>query len=502
MTGSSNAYCARLGVTRIPRVEEFVGRRGPFGPTKLFDLMIVALLENGEPMTFDSVVARLDKAGARSPVGDLPLSLKKSWRRRNPIYQDESGRLALDLVHPDLSGRLFSLGLRPPYVEPLPDPPPIAMPGDDVPLSLADVEAAFRGRPLYSISPARIAAAVLEARGESMTAEAIDEELRLLGAGAPLLLNHAWQQVNSTVVRVSGQTLTLDQESPQLPGMRRAVRRRAEQELRRRAGEERFRKQKALAGARIAEIRAREEREAQSLRRVMLRLVPDAGEPAGLACADLQTLNIRTFLFDEIKRACLEIDSYDVVAGIEVRECLRRLGLSIARFQTIELGPPKKTVKLNRRGDRLRLTPELVISGSTGIRRPLTEAATLAADIAARSLGRLRRALERDAKSLVTFYDYVRLHRYARLRWGFLDERLHVDWPVPGDESLHGILENAARNGSTVELVLGRAPSWKAPWADARRGTISRFEWGSFRFQEGVLSQVCDGADVQAARVL
>src|SRR3990172_13002450 len=43
--GSQNAYCDRLKTLRIPRVEEFVGRRGPFGPITIFDLTIVALLE-------------------------------------------------------------------------------------------------------------------------------------------------------------------------------------------------------------------------------------------------------------------------------------------------------------------------------------------------------------------------------------------------------------------------------------------------------------------------
>ena len=78
MTAPANPCCTRLGATRIPRVEELVGRRSPFGPTKLFDLMIVALLENGGPMTFDAVVARLEGAGAYSLGGDISLSLKKS----------------------------------------------------------------------------------------------------------------------------------------------------------------------------------------------------------------------------------------------------------------------------------------------------------------------------------------------------------------------------------------------------------------------------------------
>jgi len=111
---SPNAYCDRLKTLRVPRVEEFVGRRGPFGPVTLFDLTIVALLENGGPMTLESVAGRLEEAGAHSGAGDMILSLKKSRRRRNPIYEDEEGLLALDLPHPELESRLFALDLRPP----------------------------------------------------------------------------------------------------------------------------------------------------------------------------------------------------------------------------------------------------------------------------------------------------------------------------------------------------------------------------------------------------
>ena len=149
--GTGNAYCDRLQTLRVPRVEEFVGRRILLGTATLFDLMIVALLENGGPMSLEAVAKRLEKAGARSGVGDMLLSLKKSWRRREPIYEDEAGLLALNVTYPELDLRLFTLGLRPPYADPIPEPPPIEIPGEpgeEVPLSLEEVDAAFRGRRL------------------------------------------------------------------------------------------------------------------------------------------------------------------------------------------------------------------------------------------------------------------------------------------------------------------------------------------------------------------
>ncbi|MGH9337126.1 MAG: hypothetical protein ACRD21_25560 [Vicinamibacteria bacterium] len=47
--GTGNTYCDRLETLRIPRVEEFVGRRVLLGPANLFDLMIVALPRKRRP---------------------------------------------------------------------------------------------------------------------------------------------------------------------------------------------------------------------------------------------------------------------------------------------------------------------------------------------------------------------------------------------------------------------------------------------------------------------
>jgi len=140
--------------------------------------MVVALLERGGPMSLDAIAERLLDAGADSRAGDMLLSLKKSWRRRDPVYENEDGLLALDLTHPDVGRRLFDLGLIPPYVERLPEPPPIVMPGCDVALSHDEVDAALRGRRLYGLSPTRVAAAVLDAHGKPMTSPAIDQYLR------------------------------------------------------------------------------------------------------------------------------------------------------------------------------------------------------------------------------------------------------------------------------------------------------------------------------------
>jgi hypothetical protein len=499
--GKRNAYCDRLEIHRVPRVEEFVGRRILLGTAKLFDLMIVALLENGGPMSLEGVAERLSRAGARSGARDMLLSLKKSWRRREPIYEDEAGLLALNVTYPELDLRLFTLGLRPPHVDPLPEPPSIEMPGDEGALSLEEVDAAFRGRRLVSHSATRTAAAVLDAHGRPMAPGEIDQYLATIDVETFSLTRNRWDKIPTGLVEVSGAVLALRENAPELAAMRLGIRAMAKPELERRARSERFRVQHARAEVLLAERDRREQEEAAALRRVILCLVPEAGDVAGLSILDPKTMTVRTLLLDEVETAPEVLESFDVAIGIDIRQSLKRLGVPIASYRTLELGPPRKTLKVNERGDRLRLTPELVIAGSTGRSRPLSDPAKLASDLAAGRLGRVRRALERDVVSLHALYEYARLHRYVRVRFGFLDERVPFYWSLPRESDfLYSILRRAERERTLVEIVLGKAPDWRDPWAASRRGYVSELRWESFCFREGPGIQICDCADVQAVR--
>jgi hypothetical protein len=498
---TGNAYCERLDTLRVPRVEEFVGRRVLLGRATLFDLMIVALLENGGPMALESIAARLLEAGADSKTGDMLLSLKKSWRRREPLYEDEAGLVALNVTHPDLDLELFTLGLRPPHVDPLPEPSPMEMPGEEVPLSLEELDAAFRGRRLVSYSATRTAAAVLDAHGKPMTVSEIDQYLASIDVESFSLASNRWDKVASHLVELSGSILSLGRDARQLAALRKAIRAEAKPELQRRARSERFRVQHARSEALVAERDRKEREQAASLRRVILRLVPEAGDVACVSMLDPKTMNVRSLVLDEVERARGWLESSDVAIGLGVRESLKRLGVPIARYRTLELGPPRKTLKLNDRGDRLRLTPDLVISASTGIRRPLGDPAKMASDLSAGRLGRVRRALARDVTSLHALYQYARLHGYVRVRFGFLDERVAFDWSLPREEDfLYSILRTAEREGRLVEIVLGRAPDWRNPWRSAHRGYVSELRWEGFRFLEGPRIWICDCADVQAVR--
>lgn len=108
-----NACCAALGI-RAPRIED--AKSSP--DANYYSLLLVALLERGEPMTLEEVAVRFVAAGI-TPTADAALaSLKRCKPARAPIYRD-GGHYALDLHDDEVSFWLFRLGLRPARGAPL-----------------------------------------------------------------------------------------------------------------------------------------------------------------------------------------------------------------------------------------------------------------------------------------------------------------------------------------------------------------------------------------------
>ena len=85
----ANVYCARLDLP-VPRVENVV----PKTDAKLFHLMVVSLLERGEPLSLDAIAERLRVAGVSVATGDMETSLLKSWHGSKPVFRDDWGYFA------------------------------------------------------------------------------------------------------------------------------------------------------------------------------------------------------------------------------------------------------------------------------------------------------------------------------------------------------------------------------------------------------------------------
>lgn len=496
-SATGNRYCERAGLTSVPRVEDALVR----GTANLFQLMVVALLERGGPMTVEEIADRLTDAGAVAGTGDMVLSLKKAWHGREPVFRDPDGRLAINLSSPELRWVVLYAGLRPPRAQPPTPPPEPAQPGDDIPLTEDELTAAFHDRSLFGLSAYRQAAAVLDVRGHPMTVEEVEQVLASMTQSRFQFAADRVRLWRTTLVNLDEHgRLTLDRTDPGLGAMRQAVRKLARSVLIRQAQQERSARNYESWKARQAEEQERQAREAERLRRAVLRALPEAGVPQAFVLLDVGVRSIRTFIGSELAAAADVLADFDILVGLHIRDTLYAMGVDPDCWQLVDLKPPRKSRRINRAGRVLKVMPELLISSTTGINRPLGDPAKVAQYLVAGESGKLRRRLESDVKALHAFYRYGVLHRCVRLRWGFLDELLPVDWALPGEPSVYDILEHAHSRGEAVDLVVGAAPGWSDPWSRARRGysVAVGSSWVAVRLEHTVWQ--FDIREIQAVR--
>ena len=165
--------------------------------------------------------------------------------------------------------------------------------------------------------------------------------------------------------------LWLDRTAPEVRAVRRAIRKLARPNQIREAREQHW---QCVSQERKAELSAEREhkrREAVQLRRAVLRVVPEHGPPAAAALLDIGAHAVETFVGDELTRLPAAVKAFDLVAALSVREAVPvRPGISDQhRFRLVDLQPPRKTRRLNRQGRLLTITPELLITSTTGISR-------------------------------------------------------------------------------------------------------------------------------------
>ncbi len=160
---TSNGYCAALGI-RVPRLEDARSS----SDANCYSLFLVALLEQGEPMTLAEAAVRFEEAGV-APAQEALASLKRCKPARAPIYRD-GDHYALDPHDAEVGFWLFRLGLRPPPVAPLQVVPPAHGPlsSPDRPLTIASLDEAWRDGVPSSWSAQRVAIAVLDSHDAAM----------------------------------------------------------------------------------------------------------------------------------------------------------------------------------------------------------------------------------------------------------------------------------------------------------------------------------------------
>jgi len=399
VTTTSNAYCAALGISP-PRIDDAKARPD----ANYYSLLIIALLERGGPMTLAEAAARFAAAGVTSSANEALAALKRCKPARAPIYRDGDS-YALDPHDDEVDFWLFRLGLRPARSAPLRVAPnaSVPLPSADQPLTVAALDEGWREGVPNSWSAQRVAVAVLDAHQSPMSSDEVIAFVWARSRWSPLRPESAqfWRS-GAIVVREDG-VWELARTHEVVRSTREAVRNRVS-DIRRWAAMRPDTVAMEAHRQRIERERTAHARELAAMRRVLVHAFP-ATRPRAVALVDVGAREVTTFLGDEITPALQRLSEYDIIGAVNVRALLRELGVDHGKRRLAELGPPQKTIQLNRRGRTLTITTALLIQGSCGISRPLGDERTMREYFRSGAHTKLRRRLEADAKSLLDQLD-------------------------------------------------------------------------------------------------
>ena len=491
---STNPYCKALGID-IPDL----ARAKDHPDANFYSLLIVALLERGGPLTLLEAAQRFEAAGIAPAVSALQ-SLKRCKPARPPIYRDGE-RYALDPYDDEADLWAFRLGLRPAHAVKLgvvrPAPPPL--PADHEPVTIAELDQAWRGGVSYAWSGQRLAICVLEAHGSPMRPEDVVAFVRARSEWSMLKIESAslWRDV---AIRVRDDGMwELDATHKSVAPARKAVRERLAVLQRANLNRPDPVVQQALINASERRRAANAERLA-GMSRVLVHAFP-ASRPQSVVLLDVGTRALTTFIGDDLRRAHEMLAKYDIIVGVQVRDALRALAFDPGMRRLAELGPPQKSIQLNQRGRTLKVTNQLLVQSSCDISRPFGDAKVMGRYLSTGQITKLRRRLESDAKSLYALYQYGRLHGLVRLHWGFMETAFAAPWVHHDETKLYDLMKQALETGSMLEVVVGGAPGWSDPWARAFRVRVEHIpaEYRMELYDE--LGFYIERADVQLARL-
>lgn len=490
----TNDWCRILGIA-TPKLEEVAGHR----EANTFALLLVALLERGAPMTLDDVATRFEEAGIAEHARALR-SLSRCQPARSPVYR-EGDRYHLDPHDDDLDLWAFRLGLRPPKVARPQVPDPAPLPNLDVPLTVGELDEAWKDASLYSWSIQRLTVAVLDAHGGPLAPAEVAAAVasRAKSHGFRVEAASSWRRGSAVEVRPDGRWAIAADAARFVEQARSAVRARvalARRHAALRTAPEVVERQRMDWERKRAAHRA----ELASLSRALLVAFPPE-RPEAVALLNVDAHEITTFVGSELAALPSRLAGFDILGAIDVRRVLRALDFDPGERRLAELGPPQKTKKLNRRGRTLKITTELLVQGSCGISTPFGDVKKLGEYLAGAEETKLRRRLEADVKSLYALYEYGRLHGAVRLRWGFLDERLPAPWVHRDETTLHDLERSALAMNVPLEVVIGSAPGWSDPWSRVRLAHVREDAngWRTWLVDEDGFR--IDDAEVQRARL-
>ncbi len=500
VTDSGNRYCRRLGIP-LPDLDAAVTHPD----LKLTHLLALALLEAGGPLTLEAIAERLARLALqpRLAAAGLPASLRKAWHGQPPVVRDPvDGRFYLDLLSHHDMGYIAYLAdpLRAPAARSRPED--FRQPSDSEPLSQVEVDAAFGSRTLYAYSSIRRAAAVLEASGGGpQSLEEINRRLVAPGNRGAAIDERAvtlWQS-DLVIVGADGM-LRLNAASPDVPALRRDIRRMASARLQQQAEAEKARAWRAEHELVRAEEERRDMDAARRARRSLVHIVAVDGVPRAAAVIDATAREQRLFIGEAMSELPAHLEAFDFLAGVDLRPSLRSIGLNPDRWWLAELRPTQRTLRPSDQGS-VAVSLTATVQATTGKSRIPADAEAWKPLLAGRSTTRLAARLEEEAQALFALYEYGALHGGVRIRRRPGDRLLPVAWSLAGDPDFESFVSASARHWLPVEIVVGPSADLADPWPAAASVTIVERDRDVFFVREGDEVRALDPSDIRAIRL-
>jgi hypothetical protein len=498
--GAINRYCQRLRLAP-PDLEAALGS----ADVKLAHLMALALLEAGGPLPLEAIAARLGRLPLppRLRTADLAASLRKAWHGQPPVVRDgPDGLFYLDLLS-DHALRQIARMAGPGREQAAPvgrtdfEPPP-----DDVPLSEAEVEAAFRDRALGNVSSIRRAVAVLDAWGGAPASlDAVNERLAAW-AGPRARIDErtstTWSS-DAVGIRPDG-LLEPNPASPDLPVVRRLVRRMASARLRAQADSEAARERRRAYLARREAEQRHDEDEARRARRALVHVVTVDGIARAAAVVDAGSRQLEVFVGERLRELPERLATFDFLAGLDLRFSLRRVGLDPDRWWLAELRPTQRTFRPSDRGPAVPVRLSAIVEATTGRRGVPAGDATWRTLLDGPS-GPLARRLADEAQALFALYSYGALQGGVRVQRRPGAWLLPVAWSLAGDPDLRSFIDAASRRWVPVQVVVGPSSDLADPWPGATTLTILDRQDAMLLVRAGEDVRILDPADIRAIRL-
>lgn len=489
----TNAYCDELGI-RVSRIED----AAKSADANYYSLLIVTLLEAGVPMTLEAVAERFEAAGIARAERALR-SLKRCKPGRSPVYR--VGELyALDPYDDETDLWAFRLGLKPPQprIEVVrPDPEPLPTVG--TPLTIAHLDEAWRGGIPTAFSALRVVVCVLDAHRRAMSPREIIAFIEARSRWPVLSAEPAYMVCRgSPIGRTTEGRWKLIEDHDAIHRARAAVIERLAV-MRRNPYPEPSAADVKAHRERYERERAARAYELSRLSRVVIHAFSEKS-PEAVVLIDERRRHVDTYVGSAVGSVAKRLDAYDFIAAVDVRSILRNLEFDPGKRRLGELGPSQKT-KMLQSGRVLRITLDLLVQSSCGIRRPFSNRKALLRYLRDGRHDALRTRLESDAKSLFALYTFGRVHGWVRLRWRSIDTKLKAPWVHLEEWTLFDLMKQAQEQGAALDVVLGEAPELADPWARAERVFVRQEAGGWGRWLVDERGYYVDSSEVQLARV-